>query len=137
MQITIDDTALQEKLKKLSNIDLTSALTRACLLVENSAKEKAPVATGELRRSITHEIDGYEAYVGTSLEYAPYVEYGTGLFSSKGNGRKDVPWVYCDAKGNWHSTSGQHPQPFLIPAFEENKKNIYKEIEKQIKEELS
>lgn len=137
MNITVEDGKLLSKLNKLSKMQLSVSLERACLIVENSAKEKAPVASGELRRSITHKVSGNEGEVGTSLHYAPYVEYGTGLFSSKGNGRKDVPWVYCDAKGNWHSTSGQRPQPFLIPAFEENKSKIYKEIEKQIKEELS
>lgn len=137
MDITVEDGKLLSKLNKLSKMQLSVSLERACLIVENSAKEKAPVASGELRRSITHKVTDNEGEVGTSLHYAPYVEYGTGLFSSKGNGRKDVPWVYCDAKGNWHSTSGQRPQPFLIPAFEENKSKIYKEIEKQIKEELS
>ncbi len=36
------------------------------------------VDTGRLRGSISHSTDGEEkAYVGTNVEYAPYVEYGT------------------------------------------------------------
>lgn len=33
--------------------------------------------TGNLRNSITHATDGESAYVGTNVEYAPYVELGT------------------------------------------------------------
>lgn len=98
-----------------------------CALIERSAKEKAPKDTGELRRSITSEIrhtDGrIEGVVYTPLEYAPYVEFGTGLFAENG-GRKDVPWCYKDDKGEWHSTSGQHPQPFMRPALNENREKI-------------
>jgi hypothetical protein len=62
--------------------------------------------------------------VSTPLEYAPYVEFGTGLFAEEGNGRQDVPRCYKDEKGEWHSTRGQKPQPYLRPALHENKDNI-------------
>lgn len=136
MGFQVEAAALISKLEKLNNIDLSPALTEACLLIENAAKEKAPVASGELRRSITHTVEEDYGEVGTNLFYAPYVEYGTGIFSSQGNGRQDVPWVYRDAAGNWHSTSGRKPRPFLIPAYEENKGNITQIFEKYIKEEL-
>lgn len=103
------------------------ALGVCCALVERSAKEKAPKGTGELRRSITSEVREsggvISGVVFTPLEYAPYVEYGTGLFAVNG-GRRDVPWCYQDDEGNWHSTSGQHPQPFLNPALSENRDTI-------------
>lgn len=99
------------------------ALGQACALVERSAKEKAPKDTGALRGSITSQVEGFEGVVFTPLEYAPYVEYGTGLFAEEG-GRKDVPWWYQDDEGNWHKTSGQHPQPFMRPALEENREEI-------------
>ena len=110
-----------EKLGDTSNIE--AALSQACALVERSAKQKAPKDTGELRRSITSKIEGTQGIVYTPLEYAPYVEYGTGLFAENG-GRKDVPWNYQDDKGNWHSTSGQKPQPFMRPALNENSEKI-------------
>lgn len=103
------------------------ALGKACAVVERAAKEKAPKDTGELRRSITSRIDAssgkLEGVIFTPLEYAPYVEYGTGLFAESG-GRKDVPWNYQDDKGEWHRTSGQHPQPFMRPALNENREKI-------------
>ena len=79
------------KLKKLENLDLSIPLEEACLVVENAAKSKVPVDTGNLRSSITHDVDEDEGVVGTNVEYAPYVEFGTGLFSSQGDGRTDVP----------------------------------------------
>jgi HK97 gp10 family phage protein len=46
-------------------------------VVENSAAGYAPVDTGNLRNSISHADDGTYAYIGTNVEYAPYVELGT------------------------------------------------------------
>jgi HK97 gp10 family phage protein len=129
MRIDFEFTNLDEWVDSVINsADLRSALGRACALVEREAKEKAPKDTGALRRSITSEIDYaegglIEGVVFTPLEYAPYVEYGTGLFAEQG-GRKDVPWNYQDDEGNWHSTSGQKPQPFMRPALTENREEI-------------
>lgn len=102
-------------------------LNKACLIVERSAKEKAPKDTGALKRSITSEVEGTTGRVFTPLEYAPYVEFGTGLFAEDG-GRSDAPWRYQDDDGNWHTTSGQHPQPFMRPALQENKQRIIEAI---------
>lgn len=45
---------------------------------EGYAKDETPVDTGRLRNSITHEVIPQEdaVYIGTNVEYAPYVEYG-------------------------------------------------------------
>ena len=102
---------------------LEQALMRACLLVERAAKQKAPKGTGELARSITSKVENGQGIVYTPLEYAPYVEFGTGLFAEEG-GRKDVPWHYQDDEGNWHSTSGMRPRPFMRPALDENREDI-------------
>lgn len=104
---------------------IEAGLKKACALLEREARKKAPKDTGALRRSITSEVEGTEGVVFTPLEYAPYVEYGTGLFTEKG-GRQDVPWSYQDDEGNWHSTRGQHPQPFMRPALDENREEILK-----------
>ena len=120
---------LDKVMDKLDGVASTekrkAALEKACAIVERSAKQKAPKGNGELRRSITSRIEGLEGIVYTPLEYAPYVEYGTGLFAEE-MGRKDVPWNYQDDKGEWHSTSGQHPHPFMRPALDENRDQILK-----------
>ena len=102
--------------------ELESALGKACAVVEASAKQKAPKDTGALARSITSKIEDTEGIIFTPLEYAPYVEYGTGLFAEEGG--RNTPWVYKDDKGEWHKTSGQKPQPFMRPALEENREKI-------------
>ena len=121
IQRKIDDLVDREELVK--------AMGKACALVERSAKQKAPKGTGELRRSITSEVeiegDDIIGTVFTPLEYAPYVEYGTGLFAEEG-GRQDVPWCYQDDEGEWHSTSGMRPQPYMRPALDENREKIIK-----------
>lgn len=58
---------------------LTRALEKVGLVAEGYAKRLCPVDTGRLRNSITHVLDsgGRAVYVGTNVEYAPYVELGT------------------------------------------------------------
>ena len=135
--MSIEFEGLENVLEAISELDdiqeLDAVLGRACALVERSAKQNAPKGTGELRRSITSKIEGTKGIVYTPLEYAPYVEYGTGLFAEGGNGRKDVPWWYQDDKGEWHSTSGQHPQPYLRPALHENREAILRLLREGIK----
>lgn len=123
---------LISKLENLKNIDLDEVLNKACILVENDAKKKCPVDKGYLRNSITHEVEGKEAVVGTNTEYAPYVEIGTGIFSSEGTGRQ-TKWSYQDAEGHWHTTIGQKPQPFLHPALNENRDKIIQLFQEEIK----
>ena len=72
---------------------VSSALEKIGLMAEGYAKKKCPVDTGILRNSITHQVDGDAVYIGTNVEYAPYVELGT---------------------------SRQKAQPFLRPAASEH-----------------
>lgn len=118
---------------KIDAAKMEQALGKACALVERDAKQKAPKDTGALRRSITSEVKGLRGVVYTPLEYAPYVEYGTGLFA-EGRGRRDVPWNYQDDRGEWHQTSGQHPQPFMRPALTENREKIIETLREGFKQ---
>ena len=127
---------LLNSLEELGDLDnIRDALGNACALVERSAKQKAPKGTGELRRSITSKVEGngadIQGVVYTPLEYAPYVEFGTGLFAENG-GRQDVPWNYQDDEGEWHSTSGMKPRPFMRPALNENREEILRKIKEGI-----
>ena len=47
------------------------------LTAEGHAKKETPVDTGRLRNSISHATDDEAAYIGTNVEYAPYVELGS------------------------------------------------------------
>lgn len=83
------------------------ALEEIGLLAEGYAAEKCPVDTGHLRGSITHEVDsgGDAVYIGTNVEYAPYVELGT---------------------------SRQKAQPFLRPAASEHGAQYRQVLEKAL-----
>lgn len=125
---SIEDIADTDKIK--------AAMYKSCALVERTAKQTAPKDTGALRNSIQSEVQetGGEitGVVFTPLEYAPYVEYGTGLFAEE-NGRK-TPWIYEDEKtGEQIFTRGQKPQPFLRPALFENKEQITRLLGESVK----
>lgn len=100
-------------------------LFEACILVQGQAILLAPTQTARLKGSIDYQVDEGElvGYVGTNVEYAIYVEFGTGEFAENGRGRKGG-WVYQDPSGEWFFTWGQEPQPYLRPAFRQTRKEI-------------
>lgn len=61
------------------NAAVLRALEQIGMAAEGYAKDLCPVDTGRLRSSITHTVDEKNgaAYIGTNVEYAPYVELGT------------------------------------------------------------
>lgn len=60
-------------------------LTAVGMTAEGHAKKEAPVDTGRLRNSIANAVDADEkaAYIGTNVEYAPYVELGTSRMAAR------------------------------------------------------
>ena len=128
--------------------ELTRAKARTLetigLKAEGYAKRLCPVGTvestgikgyrgGTLRNSITHTVDPGEkaAYVGTDSEYAVYVEMGTGKYVTGG---RPTPWVYKDAKGNWHMTHGQRAQPYIKPAVADHAQQYQKIIKSELED---
>ena len=103
-------------------------------LAQGYAQEKCPVDTSNLVNSIDYDVivKDMEMQVGTNVEYAPYVEFGTGIYATGegGSAAKKIPWVYKDDEGKWHRTSGMKAQPFLRPAIE-NHIDEYKDILKE------
>lgn len=113
--------------KQLNNVS-EEAMEAALLFIEGQAKSLAPVGnSGELRDKIDHQVESRGkdiiGKVGSPLEHALYVEFGTGEFAENGAGRKGG-WSYQDPSGEWFFTWGQDPQPFIRPAFRRNKKQI-------------
>lgn len=107
------------------------ALERCGEQAEGYAKDLAPVDTGNLRNSISHKVDDGKpaVYIGSNVEYAAYVELGTGKYTEGG---RPTPWAYQDAQGNWHWTAGNPAQPFLAPAVKDHQ-STYRKI---IKDEM-
>lgn len=98
---------------------IVKALKMIGAIAEGYAKEVCPVATGRLRNSIANEVDEDTAYIGTNVEYAPYIEYGTGIYAENGDGRQ-TPWAFQDEKGEWHITRGSRPYHYLKSAVTEH-----------------
>lgn len=101
---------------------LKGNVEKACIIIETEAKKGCPIDQGITRASIGHDVmlnpDSIVGSVGCSLETAPFVHQGTGLYAKDGNGRK-TPWKYEAVAGRykgWHTTKGQKPQPFLEDA---------------------
>ncbi len=109
---------------------IIKALYRMGMQAESFAKKyitmQDAIDTGRLRNSITFDIDEDDdsVYIGTNVEYGPYIELGTGKYYPGG---RPTPWVYKDDKGNWHMTHGQRARPFLKPAAA-NHARTYKNI---------
>lgn len=106
-----------------------SYVTHGGQMIQSEMKSRADgsVRTGNLRGSIQSEAfveDGVPtSETGPTAEYAPYVEYGTGVFAADGSGRQ-TPWSYKDESGKWHTTSGQKAQPFAEPGFQAAKQRL-------------
>ena len=126
---------LDKLLGKLDTIQkeqcIQRALTKSCLIVEAQAKVNCPVDDGQLRQSIGSEVKGNIGAIGTNVEYAPYVHQGTGIYAVNGDGRK-TRWKFQDAKGEWHSTIGQPPNPFLERALDANREQIIDTFKEEI-----
>jgi HK97 gp10 family phage protein len=75
VKVTIDDHS-EEFLREVA-AKIPVAMEECGLVAEGYAKRLCPVDTGNLRNSITHSTDGNTEYIGTNVEYAAYVEFGT------------------------------------------------------------
>lgn len=79
IKVTISDAELR---KALSDPELVAGpvrdfLLKSALTVEARAKETAPVDTGRFRASIKHQVEHTQAIVGSNVEYAPFIEFGS------------------------------------------------------------
>lgn len=136
VKVTVDDhvhEVIIEK-EKLVNIALEVIGTKcADYAAMNLERNPRRVDTGRLKNSITHEVVPEESMVevGTNVEYAVYVEYGTGKFADGGG--RSTPWlvkVPNNAGGKWAGktfiTRGMKPNHFLRDAVQNHKKEYLK-----------
>lgn len=117
------------KLGKSISIPIKGGITKATKKCQKRAKLLCPVDTGTLRNSINTVIrtkaEEVEGEVGTNLEYAVYVEFGTGRRGEETNTNTETDVHY---KADW---KGQKAQPYMYPAYAETKE----ELPKILKEE--
>lgn len=165
-----DIALLDKKFQKLSQIDIDKALMQSAALVEAEAKDillrEGHSKTGYLAQSIKYsEPHDNQIEVYTNVYYAPYVEFGTGIYSLNKTGRTGW-WVYVDESEGapksterknytyeeacrvWHilaskygedkvhMTQGQAPVRFMKRALDNNEENIKKVFNKFLGEEV-
>ena len=116
-----------EAKKAVAAASAARGANKAGLLAEGDAKRLCPVDTGRLRNSIHTELvlteSGGEAHVGSNVEYAAYLEYGTGQ-----RGDSSV-----EHRQDW---LGRPPKPYLRPAVEINRDNIARIIADEMRKGL-
>lgn len=91
------------------------------------------VDTGRLKGSYGFKVDMKRLAVdnGTNVDYAPYHEFGTGVYSENGQGRQKR-WAFQRADGTWVSTDGVKPRPHLRPAYTENQRKIRDRMQQEL-----
>ena len=132
MRVSVSTSIVNSRNLNSINDALISGVSKAAMLVQGSAKNKAPVDSGALRQSIRADkakIQGENvtATVSTNLEYAPYVEFGTGSRGQSTNTNTEVEVSY---RSDWR---GNKAQPFLWPALRENRNNSIKIIKEEVR----
>lgn len=146
---------VKDRFAKALIVALTKCGLLAERYAKQNITDVRAIDTGLLRNSITYALDGEEAakrsykaskggkvgnysgkapkepdgsgavFIGTNVEYGPYVELGTGIHTA--GGRQD-PWVYKDDRGVWHRTNGMKARPFLKPAIADHTEEYNKII---------
>jgi HK97 gp10 family phage protein len=116
---------VQRRLSTLAKLHNTKrAIKWAAFGVSGTAKAIVPVDTGALRTSIhasvSETMTEIVGKVATSLEYAPYIEFGTG---SKGGSEAASKLGLA-----FSEKPGQIAQPFLYPALKQNEQQIRSQI---------
>jgi len=107
---------ISASIKSVRKVDTTKAMARinakflesASVILQGAARRNTPVDTGRLRSSISRDVQKDEATVGTNVNYAQFVEYGTKRMKA---------------------------QPFMRPAVDKNRKNLiklYRDIYRQV-----
>ena len=160
--------SVTRRFNNIANMDLKAAISKATQLVHGQAKALAPANDGLLRESIHMSVKdtgkAIQGQVYTNLEYAPYVEFGTGVkgdgtypYKIKGLTLKyaDSAWyipankisaktaerykfakVYGKDGAEYYLCYGQKAQPYMYPALKENEKIIKQILRSGVKTKL-
>jgi hypothetical protein len=107
-------------------------IERSAINIEREAKNACPVDFGILRSSIEKTVGASDAgrilsaEVGTNVEYAPFVEFGTGSGVSVPAGQEEFAMQF---KGKTGRKRNYPARPFLFPAWERERPKFVKSME--------
>ena len=151
-------TGVSDVLKALNDLKPTadeavSILTNAARPVRASMKRKAPIDTTLLQQAIViKDISesgmiqiGIGVFDPDVVNYAIYQEFGTGKYATGpgGSKAKRIPWLWQVKSQKWADIFGievgqsviwygNHPHPFVRPAWDEELESVRKLIVKGI-----
>ncbi len=137
VSVTADSAGVKKALATLEKrvpLAAKQEVATSALNIRFGAMQRCPVDTGRLRASISIEYvrDGLGAEIGTEMQYAPYVEFGTKPHEIKPKTKRALFWP-----GAAHPVASvQHPgtkaQPFLFPAWEEERPKLLTRIKERL-----
>lgn len=138
--------------------DIQKLIARKVFATQKDARTAAPSDTGRLRASVNviFSDGGFKGYVGVTVHYGRYVEFGTGNLGYMTN-KQQVPKGYSHSSGHrmppvealemWSRHHNANPwavakaiqkrggnpaKPFLGPAFKKHTHNFVPELKKLV-----
>lgn len=124
------------KVKQAIESACKSWLYEAAGEVESAVKRGCDsyVDTGQTKNSWQYKVDdsSMEAVIGSDYQNAIWEEFGTGIYSAKGDGRK-TPWKYKDAEGKWHRTSGKKARHIFQKAYDSLKNKLKSSLQEKLR----
>jgi len=139
LYVKVNDTYFNKALNKLKTLenDFTEEvdleLAAASVDIERIAKENAPPDYSRLRAAIkANKVSLLRHEVRVSVNYAAYVEFGTGQYYKNYEPKLPNEWRNI-AADFWVSGKGTtRPKPYLYPAA----KKVLKDFKKRFKDRL-
>ena len=102
-------------------------MTAFALEVNAEQAIRCPVDTGNLRRELRVVINSpLNKEIYTNVEYAPYVEFGTGNLVDTQN--QELTEIAAQFKGAGIRHVNRNPQPFFFPPFFAKKSQFLKKL---------
>jgi HK97 gp10 family phage protein len=143
------DIEIEDQIRKDMNIivhqGIVNGIYKACNLVHVNAVKNCPMgAYVQLKNSIEMDVDEdkEEGTVGTNIEYAIYVEYGTKKhfppvdalkeWAKKKLGNENLAFAVAQSIAR----KGTRAQPFLRTAFYDNQDKIIQFIQQEVEKKV-
>jgi HK97 gp10 family phage protein len=132
---------LQRKLETIKNLErdprVNQALGRGAARIQAQVKLLTPVDTGNLRNKIiSQQAKFMEWVVETNVEYAIFVEFGTGRLGDPAvpHTSKDSWTYYSEELKRFITTHGQEPAAMFRTGFDLAHKQAFRIVETEVKE---
>ena len=125
-------------LQKFSKKELSSEIGRGAMEIVGRAKQSAAKDTGALRQSINAEASRKGVDVIANIDYAPYIEFGTGSQVSLADMKElGIPDSYAaQFKGDGIREVNLPPRPFFFSSARVGFNNMLKRVNKKLKKLL-